>query len=106
MPQNQYGYNNYNYTNSIMTVFVDGDAGANAYPVGAGITAMLIDFNGQNFWIKGTDANGVPNRLRKFKFEEVITQQPVANGNYVTKDEFMSLSKKLDQLLSELGGNK
>ena len=67
-------YPNNSYSNSVMTVFVDGEAGANAYPVAAGYTVMLIDFNSGKFWIKGTDPNGVPQRMRTFDFKEKIVQ--------------------------------
>lgn len=96
--------NNYNYTNSVMTVFVNGRSGAEAYPVAAGYTVMLIDFNIKKFWIKGTDVNGVPQRMREFNFDEVIQQPQTQNPDTVTRSEFNSLSEKLDKLLVELGG--
>lgn len=97
--------NNNNYaTNSIMTVFVNGRAGADAYPVAAGYTVLLIDFNTKQFWIKGTDANGVPQRMREFNFDEVIQQPTNPNPDVVTRSEFESLTSKLDKLIAELGG--
>ena len=99
--------NNNSYSNSVMTVFVDGEAGANAYPVAAGYTVMLIDFNSGKFWITGTDPNGVPQRMRTFDFKEKIVQpQPPANFDGVSRQEFSELSAKLDKLISELGGTK
>ena len=98
--------NNTSYSNSVMTVFVDGEAGANAYPVAAGYTVMLIDFNSGKFWIKGTDPNGVPQRMRTFEFKEKITQPMVPTNDGVSREEFAALSAKLDKLISELGGTK
>ena len=97
-------YQNNNYTNSVMTVFVNGRSGAESYPVAAGYTVMLIDFNAKQFWIKGTDVNGVPQRMREFNFDEVVSQPVNQNPDMVTRSEFNSLSEKLDKLISELGG--
>lgn len=96
--------NNYNYTNSVMAVFVSGRQGAESYPVAAGYTVLLIDFNSKQFWIKGTDTNGVPQRMREFNFDEVIQQPTAQNSDMVTRSEFDNLNSKIDKLLAELGG--
>ena len=92
-------------TNSVMVVFVDGEAGARSYPVAAGNTVMLMDFNSNNFWLKSTDTTGMPQQLRTFEFKELI-QQPAQSPAGVSREEFNSLSDKLDKLIAELGGNK
>ena len=92
-------------TNSVMVVFVDGEAGARSYPVAAGNTVMLMDFNSNNFWLKSTDTTGMPQQLRTFEFKEII-QQPAQSPTGVSREEFNSLSDKLDKLIAELGGNK
>lgn len=92
-------------TNSVMVVFVDGEAGARSYPVAAGNTVMLMDFNSNNFWLKSTDTTGMPQQLRTFEFKEII-QQPAQSPAGVSREEFNSLSDKLDKLIAELGGNK
>lgn len=85
---------------SFMTVIVNGEAGANTYPVAAGNTVLLIDFNTRQFWLKTTDPNSVPQPLRSFKFEEVVQATPTQQdaGNYVTKAEFAELKKMLEDL--------
>lgn len=94
--------------NSVMVVFVEGEAGARSYPVAAGNTVMLMDFNSNKFWLKATDTNGMPQQLRTFEFKEQVTPQQNQNGTQqiVTREEFNSLSEKLDKLISELGGSK
>lgn len=103
-PQIAQGFNT-NYTQqspgSFMTMIVNGEAGANAYPVAAGNTVLLVDFNEQAFWLKSTDAAGIPQALRKFTFTE---NKPKPPAEFVTKEEFASLNNKLDKLLNELGG--
>lgn len=99
---------NQNY-GSFMTVLVQGEAGANAYPVASGNTVMLIDFESGKFWIK-SNVNGVPQRLRTFSFNEEIQNDPV-NAGAVSREEFdtlsnnvASLSANISKLISELGG--
>ena len=95
--------------NTIMTVPVQGEAGANMYPVAAGNTVLLIDFNAGKFWLKSNE-NGIPSQLRTFTFKEEI--QKIQNGgSSVTRDEFntltqsvTALSENLNKLITELGG--
>lgn len=96
-------------TSSIMTIFVNGEEEVLNYPVAAGLSVILMDFNHNKFYLKSTGVNGVPQPLRVFPFEENV-QVPTAptpvTDNYVTKDEFAELSSKLERLLTELGGVK
>ena len=94
-------------TGSFMTIPVQGEAGANLYPVASGNTVMLIDFDLNKFWIK-SNVNGVPQRLRTFQFKEEINEQPqyqqMQNADVVTRDEFNQLAKNVEKLITELGG--
>ena len=98
-------------TNSFYTVLVNGEAGANAYPVASGNTVMLMDFNSNKFWLKSTNVNGIPQQLRSFSFNEEIPE--IQNGgNGITRNEFDALSKNVasltesvNKLLNDLGGN-
>lgn len=98
-------------TNSFYTVLVNGEAGANAYPVASGNTVMLMDFNSNKFWLKTTNVNGIPQPLRSFNFKEEI--QEIQNGSIgVTRDEFntlsqnvTSLTESVNKLLKDLGGS-
>ena len=87
---------------SIMTIFVSSEDEVKNYPVAAGVTVLLLSFNLKKFWLKSTSTNGVPETLREFPFEETTPKAPSNTG--VSREEFESLSKKLDKLLSELGG--
>lgn len=97
--------------NSFYTVLVNGETGANAYPVASGNTVLLMDFNSNKFWLKTTNANGIPQPLRSFDFKEEI--QEIQNGTPgVTRDEFnvlsqnvSSLTESVNKLLKDLGGN-
>lgn len=89
---------------SIMTIFVNSEDEVRNYPVAAGVTVLLLSFNLKKFWLKSTSTNGVPESLREFPFEETTPQtQPAGTG--VSREEFDSLSKKIDKLIADLGGN-
>ncbi len=89
---------------SFMTVIVNGEAGANTYPVAAGNTVLLIDFNTSQFWLKSTDMNSVPQPLRTFKFNEVMQATPAApdTSEFVTKSELADIRKMLEDLTAQL----
>lgn len=58
-------------------LWVHGEAGAKAYPVAPGNSVLLMDSESDCFYIKSTDATGIPSPLRKFSYSEVTNlQQP------------------------------
>lgn len=76
-----------------------GRDGAINYPVQIGYTALLIDEESKQFFIKANDVNGVPKPLREFKYEEVSQDQSKADSsNFVTKDEFNALMNEVKKL--------
>lgn len=91
-----------NNSGNIMTIFIGSEEEANSYPVAAGTTVLLLCFQQKKFWLKSTSTSGVPEQLREFSFDEK-TPAPVAQGG-VTREEFDSLSKKIDKLINDLGG--
>jgi hypothetical protein len=106
MPQmnNQPSPQNQQNAGSIMTVFVHSEDEVIGYPVAAGVTVLLISFELGKFWLKSTSTSGVPQALRIFPFtEETPKQETTVNG--VSREEFESLSQKIDKLISDLGGN-
>ena len=93
-----------NTSGNIMTVFVNSEEEMRSYPVAAGTTVLLLSFTCKKFWLKSTSTSGVPEAVREFPFEET-TVAPSQNQSGVTREEFDSLSKKIDKLISDLGGN-
>ncbi len=91
--------------NQIMLVPVNGEGGAQMYPVAAGSTVALIDFDACIFWLKTTAPNGLPQQMRKFEFKEIVQAAP-ADGSTVTREEFSSLQDKLNKVLEALGEAK
>lgn len=77
--------------------FVQGEAGAKAYPVAPGQSVLLMDSETSKFFIKSADASGVPLPLRVFEYTEEGKKSPATEEKksesvdlsmYVTKDEF------------------
>lgn len=86
--------------NSVMVVPVQGEAGARVYPVAAGSTVLLIDFDAKKFWLKSTDINCMPSRFAAFNFTEEIQQQ--GGDNFISRAEFNDLKQSIDNQFKQL----
>ena len=103
-----YGYPTYpNYQDNLSQlkqpqaspiIWVQGEPAARAYMVAAGNTVLLMDSDASTFYLKSTDASGMPQPLRTFDYEE-RGSQPVQPVEYATKDELKALEGKLDALM-------
>ena len=80
-------------------VWVQGESGAKSFLVAPGCTVMLMDSEGERFYLKSADASGMPLPLRVFEYKErTETAQQTAGGSvaafddldnkFVTRDEF------------------
>lgn len=82
-------------------VWVQGEAGAKAYPVAAGNSMLLMDSESEQFYIKSTDISGMPMPLRIFTYKEAVAtekeKKSVDLSNYITRDE---LEERLNSLKS------
>lgn len=90
-------------------LWVQGEAGAKSYLVAPNTTVLLMDSEGQRFYLKSTDGAGMPN-LRTFEYAEVTgnAPQPVQNisenldAKYVTRDEYGALEAKCAEIMDKL----
>jgi hypothetical protein len=82
-------------------IWVQGEEGAKAYMVAAGNSVLLMDSENSAFYIKSTDASGMPLPLRVFDYKERTTaaktppqtaQQP--GVEFVTRAEFNALAAR------------
>ena len=97
---------NQNTANSI--IWVQGEAGAKAYPVAPGNSVLLMDSESECFYIKSTDSSGIPMPLRVFSYNEIVQTQPTQHQQsqagdteqYVTKSEFDELKKVIEEMQS------
>lgn len=89
--------------------WVQGEAGAKAYPVNAGQSVLLMDSENNVFYIKSTDNIGMPLPLRTFDYRERTTQSTpktaqnapqaaIDTSLFVTRDE---LEKRLAELVAK-----
>lgn len=86
-------------------IWVQGEEGAKAYMVAAGNSVLLMDSENSTFYIKSTDASGMPQPLRIFDYTErtAAPKQPVqaaqtSENDFVTRAEFDALSARFDAL--------
>ena len=88
----------FNSTSQLTIVNVKGEEGAMNYPVAAGNTVLLMDFDSNQFWLKSTAQNGSPMPMRYFSFVENTpkVETPDTNSQFITK-------KELDDLKAYLG---
>ncbi len=90
-------------------IWVQGEAGAKSYLVAPNTTLMLLDSENPVFYIKRTDASGMPFPLRIFDYKERIGNPPQTPNfapqqenafdpnNYITRTEFEQAIKALTQ---------
>lgn len=82
-------------------IWVQGEEGAKAYMVAAGNSVLLMDSENSAFYIKSTDASGMPLPLRVFDYKERTTSAKTppqtaqqAGGEFVTRAEFNALAAR------------
>lgn len=82
--------------------WVQGIDAAKAYIVAAGNSVLLLDSETQCFYIKSTDANGMPQPLRIFDYTERAADATahVSHETYATKDEVAELLERVKKLES------
>ena len=95
--------------NTASIIWVQGEAGAKAYPVAPGNSVLLMDSESDCFYIKSTDASGIPMPLRVFNYVEIVqTQQKevsepqIDTSQLVYQDDLDKLRQELRQALEEL----
>ena len=90
-------------------LWVQGEAGAKSWAEKKGKSVMLMDSESNTFYIKSSDASGMPMPLRIFDYNERTVQQTqpqvvqhneIDTSQFVTWEEF---NKKLDELFAQHG---
>ena len=81
-------------------IWVQGEAGAKAYPVAPGCSVLLMDSESKTMFVKSADVSGMP-AMRVFDYTErtAATAQPVAD--FITREEF---NKKISELAAAMKG--
>lgn len=84
-------------------IWVQGEEAAKAYMVAPGNSVLLMDSEGSTFYLKSSDAQGMPMPLRIFDYTERTAQRPAQAASiqaeeYVTRQEFNALAARMDAL--------
>lgn len=85
-------------------LWVQGEEGAKAYMVAPGTSVLLMDSESSSFYIKSTDASGMPQPLRIFDYTERAANAKslvIPSADYVTREEFNALAARIDMLNSK-----
>lgn len=89
-------------------IWVQGEEGAKAYMVAAGNSVLLMDSESSVFYIKSTDASGMPQPLRIFDYTErgkqAVEKVESKNDKFVTREEFDALRARFDALTADKPG--
>lgn len=78
--------------------WVQGEAAARSWMVAPNTTVLLMDSESERFYLKSTDASGMPLPLRIFEYKERTGEQkpnPIDKGSYVTREEFDAFKHEL-----------
>lgn len=86
-----------------MIISVNGFEDAKNYPVMYGSSELLMDNTKDVFYVKTVDGLGKVN-IETYKFERIENEKPMTPENFVTKEQFVNLERKMDLILKELGG--
>lgn len=90
-------------------VWVSGESGAKSYMIPANTTVFLMDSERDCFYLKSSDASGMPLPLRVFAYQEITAQnghrsdvssQQGTTPDYVTKAEFDAFRAQVDGILN------
>ena len=77
-------------------IWVQGEAGAKSYLVAPGQAVLLMDSESNSFYIKSSDASGMPMPLRTFDYvERTVAKEDKVQTNYVTREEFEKVIAEL-----------
>lgn len=91
--------------NSSNMIWVQGESGAKAFPVGPGASQALFDSEAQIFYIKSVDQSGMPQPLRIFSYSECneadMRQNDIDTSMFITRDEFDDAIERLNKAIKQ-----
>ena len=90
--------------------WVQGDVGARAYNISPGMSVLLMDSEGQNFYIKSADSMGMPT-LKKYAYSEVVEEplkleshdaRQLDTAFHATREEVKQLHEEIASLKEQI----
>ena len=97
MPQNQ------NKNNNSAIIWVQGEAGAKAYPVAPDNKVLLMDSENPVLYVKSVNASGIPDPLLIYDLVQRTEEQPVVQQ--VDDSRLNSIEERLKKLENRLQNN-
>lgn len=91
--------------------WVQGEAAAKAFPVGAGQSVLLMDSEDSVMYIKSMDASGMPHPLRVFEYKERTAARSEAgiaknaDADYVPRTEFEKFREDITRSINDMQKN-
>jgi len=90
-------------------IWVQGESGAKSYLVAPNTTVLLMDSESQRFYLKSSDASGMPLPLRIFEYAEKAQNAPQAASSsqsidlssFATKAELEAFKGEIEALLKK-----
>ena len=93
-------------TNQNGLIWVQGEAGAKSYMVAPNATVMLMDSETQRFYLKSSDASGMPLPLRVFEYTETTKSGAAAPAvdlsTYATRAELEAFRDEVKDILQNV----
>lgn len=87
-------------------IWVQGEGGAKSFMVAPNATVMLMDSESQRFYLKSSDASGMPLPLRVFEYTEVTKAGAAAPAvdlsTYATRAELEAFRDEINGLLRDV----
>lgn len=91
-------------------IWVQGETGAKSYLVAPNSTVLLMDSENQRFYLKSSDASGMPLPLRIFEYTEKAQNAPnkaqdsqmIDYSSFATKAELETLKNEIDSILKSV----
>lgn len=88
-------------------VWVQGESAAKSYPVAPNNTVLLMDSEGDRFYLKSADASGMPLPLRTFVYHEQTAQtapkvSEAGQPAFATKTELEALRAEIEEFKANL----
>lgn len=81
-------------------IWVQGEAAAKSYLVAPNNTVMLMDSEGSRFYLKSTDASGMPT-MKVYEYKEVSEPQTASQSSFQMNAEEFCTKKDYEALLAK-----
>lgn len=86
-------------SNDMIVIPVQNEEAVKNYPVAAGLSVLLMDYEHKKFWVKTTSANGLSTSTEEYDFSPVEKEQSTGNDEkYATQEDMKKVMKSIDEL--------